>query len=54
MKYNTTLQRQIIQAWKKTKVIHPSYTEIAKKVGCNRQTVFKIVGRYKLKAGRTQ
>lgn len=47
MPLNTPLQRQIIKEWLKTKVVHPSHREIANKVNCSTETVFKIIKRYK-------
>jgi len=51
----TDKQKAIIKFWKQTRMVHPTYGEIAKKVGCSKQTVYKIVQRHlQLKAGRTK
>lgn len=42
----TDKQRDIIKEWEKTKVVHPTYGEIAKKVGATKAYCFKIVQRY--------
>lgn len=42
----TDRQREIIKEWEKTKVVHPSYQEIANKVGATKGYCFKIVQRY--------
>jgi hypothetical protein len=52
---NTPLQQAIIDSWKKTKVVHPSYGAIANELGCSVATVFNTVKRYlKLKSDAKQ
>lgn len=49
MKYEkytpTPLHEQIIEEWKKTKIVHPSYQDIADKAGCSKQTVSQVINR---------
>lgn len=40
---------RILRLWKQTIVVHPSYGSIAKKIGCNKSYVFKVVKKYKEK-----
>ncbi len=42
----TPLQKRILKEWQKTKVVHPSMRQIAKKIGCSNQTVWKTVEKY--------
>ncbi len=42
----TDLQNNIIKRWKQTKVVHPSYGEVAKAIGCSADTVFRTVKKY--------
>jgi hypothetical protein len=45
-KVYTSLQTNIIEAWKKTKVVHPSYGSIAKDLGCSPDSVYRTVQIY--------
>lgn len=54
MKANTPLQKAILKAWTKTKVVHPSLREIAQKVGCSTETVFVTLRKNGLKAGQVK
>lgn len=38
-----TLKEKILEEYAKTKVVRQSYSEIAKKVGCNKTYVFKVL-----------
>lgn len=38
-----TIKQQILKEWNKLKTVRQSYSEIAKKVGCNKTYVFKVV-----------
>lgn len=42
----TEKQREIIKEWKNVKIVHPSYGEIAKKIGVAKSYVFKTVSEY--------
>ncbi len=42
------LQTAILTSWKKTRLTHPSYGEIAKELGCSAHTVYKTVQIFKL------
>lgn len=42
----TPLQVKILNNWNKTKVVHPSYGEVAEKTGCSVDTVFRTVKKY--------
>ncbi len=42
----TSLQVKILNSWNKTKVVHPSYGEVAEKIGCSVDTVFRTVKKY--------
>jgi len=47
------LEKAVMKAWSKTKVVHPSYQFVADQVGCSKQTVHRIVHKYtSLKAGK--
>ena len=52
-KVYTPLQTNIIEAWKKTKVVHPSYGGIAKELGCSPDTVYRTVQIYLQLKGKT-
>lgn len=39
-------KQEIIAEWKKTKVVHPSYGEIAKRVGLTKQYVWRVIQDY--------
>lgn len=41
-----TKKQRIIDEWHKTKVVHPSYGEIAKKVGVGRAYAYEVVQKY--------
>ena len=43
MKKLTKLQQRVLKEWNKTKVVHPSYRQIAKKLGCSTSTVFSAI-----------
>lgn len=42
----TERQKEIIKEWEKTKVVHPTYGEIARKVGTGKSYVYKTVQEY--------
>lgn len=42
-----TKKDEIIKEWNKTKVVHPSYGEIAKKVEVSKNYVWQIINAYK-------
>lgn len=42
----TDLQEKIIENWKQTKVVHPSYGSIAKELRCSVATVFRTVKKF--------
>lgn len=42
----TDRQREIIKEWEKTKVVHPSYQEIADKVGSPKSYCHKVIQKY--------
>lgn len=37
---------QIIKEWQKTKIVHPSYGEIAKKVKVSKAYVYEVVQKF--------
>jgi translation initiation factor 2 alpha subunit (eIF-2alpha) len=50
----TPLQQAIIDSWKKTVKVHPSYGSIAKQLGCSPDTVYRTVQIYlELKKGKS-
>ena len=42
----TDRQKNVIKEWEKTKVVHPSYGEIALKTGSPKSYVFRIIKKY--------
>lgn len=40
------LHQAILREYSKTKVVHPSIREIAKKVKCSTETVHKVITRF--------
>lgn len=42
----TPLQKKIIDAWLKLKLVHPSYEELSRKFHCSTQTAHKAVRKY--------
>jgi len=44
-------KRKIIELWKKTKQVHPSYAEIAKKMTVDRSYVWRVIKDYKSSVG---
>ncbi len=41
-----TLHEKIVKAWKKTRLTHPTYREIAEQVGCSKYTVHAAVNKH--------
>lgn len=41
-----TKKQRIIEEWQKTKIVHPSYGEIAKKVGVVRSYAFEVIQQF--------
>jgi DNA-binding MarR family transcriptional regulator len=39
-------QKNIIKEWEKTKIVHPSYGEIAKKLNLSKSYVVSVVKKY--------
>lgn len=42
----TPLQIRIVKEWEKKILVHPSYSSIAKKLGCSDETIHRTIKKY--------